>query len=152
MLKKLINNTLGSSMIRNVTKISSGTLLGQMVSIITLPIFTRLYGATIIGYWTLFTSVSTIVNTFSDLGLSNSIMMENEGEKSERLFSVITTLVLFISMIVGALYFVIYWLNPDDSGIHPAFYAIVLTLLIFTQQQIGLCYNWLNKKKNITFS
>ena len=134
MLKKLINNTLGSSMIRNVTKISSGTLLGQMVSIITLPIFTRLYGATIIGYWTLFTSVSTIVNTFSDLGLSNSIMMENEGEKSERLFSVITTLVLFISMIVGALYFVIYWLNPDDSGIHPAFYAIVLTLLIFTQQ------------------
>ena len=128
MLKKLINSTLGSSMIRNVTKISSGTLLGQMVSIITLPIFTRLYGATIIGYWTLFTSVSTIVNTFSDLGLSNSIMMENEGEKSERLFSVITTLVLFISMIVGALYFVIYWLNPDDSGIHPAFYAIVLTL------------------------
>lgn len=147
MLKKLINNTFGSSMIRNVTKISSGTLLGQMVSIITLPIFTRLYGATIIGYWTLFTSVSTIVNTFSDLGLSNSIMMENEGEKSERLFSVITTLVLFISMIVGALYFVIYWLNPDDSGIHPAFYAIVLTLLIFTQQQISLCYNWLNKKK-----
>lgn len=147
MLKKLVNNILGSSMIRNVTKISSGTLFGQMISIVTLPIYTRLYGATIIGYWTLFTSVATIVNTFSDLGLSNSIMMEEEGEKSEKLFSVITTISFFISLIVGCLYFIAYWTHPDESGIHPAFYAIVLTILIFTQQQINLCYNWLNKKK-----
>ena len=89
MLKEKIQTLMKSQMLRNVTKISSGTILGQAISIVTLPIFTRLYGATVIGYWTLFTSVAVIVNAFSDLGLSNAIMMDDEGEQSEKLFSVI---------------------------------------------------------------
>ena len=147
MLKEKIQTLMKSQMLRNVTKISSGTMLGQAISIVTLPIFTRLYGATVIGYWTLFTSVAVIVNAFSDLGLSNAIMMDDEGEQSEKLFSVITTISFIISLIVGAGYFVIKSVTPDPSGLHPLFYSIVLFVLIFTQQQVNVCYNWLNKKK-----
>lgn len=147
MLKEKIQTMMKSQMLRNVTKISSGTILGQAISIVTLPIFTRLYGATVIGYWTLFTSVAVIVNAFSDLGLSNAIMMDDEGEQSEKLFSVITTISFIISLIVGVGYFVIKSVTPDPSGLHPLFYSIVLFVLIFTQQQVNVCYNWLNKKK-----
>ena len=147
MLKEKIQTLMKSQMLRNVTKISSGTILGQALSIVTLPIFTRLYGATVIGYWTLFTSVAVIVNAFSDLGLSNAIMMDDEGEQSEKLFSVITTISFIISLIVGVGYFVIKSVTPDPSGLHPLFYSIVLFVLIFTQQQVNVCYNWLNKKK-----
>lgn len=147
MLKEKIQTLMKSQMLRNVTKISSGTILGQAISIVTLPIFTRLYGATVIGYWTLFTSVAVIVNAFSDLGLSNAIMMDDEGEQSEKLFSVITTISFIISLIVGVGYLVIKSVTPDPSGIHPLFYSIVLFVLIFTQQQVNICYNWLNKKK-----
>lgn len=147
MLKEKIQTLMKSQMLRNVTKISSGTILGQAISIVTLPIFTRLYGATVIGYWTLFTSVAVIVNAFSDLGLSNAIMMDDEGEQSEKLFSVITTISFIISLIVGIGYFVIKSVTPDPSGLHPLFYSIVLFVLIFTQQQVNVCYNWLNKKK-----
>lgn len=147
MLKEKIQTLMKSQMLRNVTKISSGTILGQAISIVTLPIFTRLYGATVIGYWTLFTSVAVIVNAFSDLGLSNAIMMDDEGEQSEKLFSVITTISFIISLIVGVGYFVIKSVTPDPSGLHPLFYSIVLFVLIFTQQQVNVCYNWLNKKK-----
>lgn len=147
MLKEKIQTLMKSQMLRNVTKISSGTMLGQAISIVTLPIFTRLYGATVIGYWTLFTSVAVIVNAFSDLGLSNAIMMDDEGEQSEKLFSVITTISFIISLIVGVGYFGIKSVTPDPSGLHPLFYSIVLFVLIFTQQQVNVCYNWLNKKK-----
>lgn len=147
MLKEKIQTLMKSQMLRNVTKISSGTMLGQAISVVTLPIFTRLYGAKVIGYWTLFTSVAIIVNAFSDLGLSNAIMMDDEGEQSEKLFSVITTISFIISLIVGVGYFVIKSVTPDPSGLHPLFYSVVLFVLIFTQQQVNVCYNWLNKKK-----
>ena len=68
-LGKVKNKFSTSPMLKNITKISSGTLLGQLVSLVTLPIFTRIYGATVIGYWTLFTSVAFIVNSFSDFFL-----------------------------------------------------------------------------------
>lgn len=144
-LGKVKNKFSTSPMLKNITKISSGTLLGQLVSLVTLPIFTRIYGATVIGYWTLFTSVAFIVNSFSDLGMTQAIMVEDDEKKRKELFSVITTLCLVLSIIVGAIFFVYYTVVPSNSGISPLFYAVVLTVLIFTQQQTQLCYTWLNK-------
>ena len=144
-LGKVKNKFSTSPMLKNIAKISSGTLLGQLVSFVTLPIFTRIYGATVIGYWTLFTSVAFIVNSFSDLGMTQAIMVEEDEEKRKELFSVITTLGLVLSIIVSAIFFVYYTVVPSDSGISPWCYAVVLAVLIFTQQQIQVSYSWLNK-------
>lgn len=145
-INKILQKFQSSSMLKNVTKISSGTMMGQLISFITLPIFTRIYGAEVIGNWTLFNSVAIIVNSFSDLGLSNAIMVEADEKESEKLFSVISTLVLVISIIVGGIYYIYYIVFPDKTSISPIFYVIVLTILIFTQQQTQLSYSWLNKK------
>ena len=133
-------------MLKNITKISSGTLIGQMISFVTLPIFTRIYGATIIGNWTMFNSVATIVNSFSDLGLSNAIMVEENESDSKNLFSIITTLGVLFSVLIGFGSYLYYSKFQNLTEISPLFYAIVLAVLIFSQQQIQLCYSWLNKR------
>lgn len=44
-----------SKNLQNVMKISGGTILGQLISIVSLPIITRMYGAEVMGigpqYW-----------------------------------------------------------------------------------------------------
>ena len=144
--KRILKKFQTSSMLKNVTKISSGTMLGQLISFITLPIFTRIYGAAVIGNWTLFNSVAIIVNAFSDLGLLNAIMVEVDEHETKKLYSVISTFVLIISTVVGIVFFIYYSIYPNEAGINPCFYAIVLIVLIFTQQQVQLAYSWLNKK------
>lgn len=135
-----------SSGLKNIAKVSTGTILGQIISILVLPIYTRIYGASIIGDWTLFTSISVIVGTFSDLGLMNAIMIEKE-EKSVELYQVVTTIVLFFSVMASIAVGVYYYLFPHESGIAFWFFAIIVGLLIFTMQQINVCYAWLNRKK-----
>lgn len=136
-----------SDMMRNVVKISSGTMIGQLVSILTLPIYTRIFGASIIGDWALFTSVATIINTFSDLGLSNAIMIEENEEETQKLFSITTTIVFSVSLLVGVFYLIYYRIFPSPSSITWWFYAIFIFVLTFTQQQVNLSYSWLNRQK-----
>ncbi|OPZ91730.1 MAG: colanic acid exporter [Firmicutes bacterium ADurb.Bin419] len=136
-----------SSMLNNVLKISSGTMLGQIISIATLPIFARIFGAEVIGDWSLFTSVTIIVNTFSDLGLSNAVMIEETEDDTKKLFSIITTLVMMFSLFIGCSFFVFYSFVPSEVGISATFYGVFIAILVFTQQQIQLSYSWLNRKK-----
>ena len=103
MKKRLISEN-----IKNIGKISSGTLVGQVISIISIPIITRLYGAEIIGYWALFNSIAMVVNSFSDLGLTNAIMIKDSEEKSHQVYKVVTTVNLFISLIATIFISIIY--------------------------------------------
>ena len=48
-LRGLVERLKASDMFKNVMRISSGTLLGQLILIATTPVMTRLYGAAIIG-------------------------------------------------------------------------------------------------------
>ena len=70
---KLTNNK------KSVAKISTGTIAGQIISVITLPIITRIYGAEILGLWALMNSITLIINSFSDLGLTNSLMIQSDA-------------------------------------------------------------------------
>lgn len=131
---------------KNVAKISSGTMAGQIISMVTLPIFTRVYGAEVIGNWAVFNSVATIVNSFSDMGLSNAIMIEEDEDGARRVYEVISTIVLIISLISGIAAFVFYTLYPEESGISTLFIAVTITVLIITSQQSQVCYTWLNRE------
>lgn len=130
---------------KNVAKISLGTILGQVLSIITLPIITKIYGPGIIGLWTLFNSVSIIVNSFSDLGMSHSVMIANEKDVT-RLYKVITTFVAFIALISASLFTVYYsFFTEVDLNLFFLFFYILFS--IFTTKQIELNYIMLNRNK-----
>lgn len=148
---------------KNVARISMGTLIGQCISFVSIPILTRIYGAEIIGIWTLFYSMSTIINSFSDLGLTNSIMLEGDESNLEKVYKVITTIVIFISIISGIIV-AIYYYFMKSINLNVIFIAFFISIAAFTLQQIQICYTWLNRKReysvlmknpiinNVTFS
>lgn len=98
---------------RNVAKISGGTLLGQCISFITIPIFTRIYGAEIIGLWAFLHSITSIIGSFSDLGLTNAIMIGEDNEV-EKTYKVITSIATIISILTGIFVTLYYTLIEAD--------------------------------------
>ena len=100
MLNYFINKLNLSTNKKNVAKISMGTIIGQIISVITLPIVTRLYDANILGLWALMNSIILIINSFSDLGLSNSLMVQKDAEV-EQSYRVISTVSFLFSTAAG---------------------------------------------------
>ncbi len=135
-----------SSGMKNVAKISSGTIAGQMISFFTLPIIARIYGAEVCGQWTLFNSIATIINSFSDLGLTNAIMIEEDEDSSLRLYTVLSTIVMGVGIIAGLVTIIYYSVLPKDTGVSYLFIGLLITILVFTHQQTQICYTWLNKQ------
>lgn len=136
-----------SNKMKNVMKISSGTMGGQLISFITLPIIARMYGATIMGNWTTLNSIAIIINSFSDIGLINVIMVEKDEEKMADIYKMITTMVMFFSVLSGMGAILYYSLIPNSMGINTIFLGITLAILVFTLQQTQICYTWLNRKE-----
>lgn len=131
---------------KNIAKITSGTLAGQLISIITLPIIARIYGVEVLGMWALLSSISMIINSFSDLGMTNAIMTEDE-KYIEGTFKVITTLVFIISILGAAGITFYYTLISESSEVNSLFLFIFATATIFITKQIQTCYTWLNRKE-----
>lgn len=142
-IKRKINLSEGK---KNVARISFGTLIGQGISFITLPIFTRMYGAEIIGIWTLFQSIAAIVNSFSDLGLTNSIMIGKDSNRTIKVYKVISTLGLMFSILTGIVLFLYYTIRPNPDNLNVVFIGLFILVAVFTLQQIQVCYTWLNRK------
>ncbi|MDE5600357.1 MAG: oligosaccharide flippase family protein, partial [Oscillospiraceae bacterium] len=146
-MKKFIQKLKNSTFFKNTLKISSGALFGQIITFLTFPILTRIYGDSIIGEWTFLTTVSYIVNSFSDIGLINAMMMEKDDENMQQTYKVITSCVFFISLFASMIFYIyIYFISPGFISLNPLFTAIYLFLSIFTLQQIQTCYTWLNRK------
>lgn len=128
---------------KNVLKISSGTLAGQLINILTLPIITSIYGSDIIGQWALIQSLAVVINSFSDLGLMNSLMIESEEELLKS-YRVTSTIVVFISTMISFLYF-LYDIFKNGLSISSLLFSIMLMVIIITEQRIQIDYTWLNR-------
>lgn len=131
---------------KNIAKISAGTLMGQGITIVTLPIISRIYGAEIIGVWSLLNAIAIVIMSFSDLGLTNAIMVEDE-DKNEQTYKVVTTVVAFISIISSLVITLYYSIFAKFNYINVGFMFVYLVVIVFTTQQIQVCYTWLNRKK-----
>lgn len=134
-----------SGRLKSVAKISSGTIIGQLVSILTLPVVTRLYGAEIIGSWTAIYAIASIVVYCCDLGLSQALMIESD-DQVEKLYQMISTLSLLIcvpAFLISVGYYLLNGHNFGDSLIYAGF-AI---LYAYTLRQVQTCYTWLNRDK-----
>lgn len=146
MFEKIKSRINLSSQKKNVFKISFGTLVGQGVTFITLPILTRMYGATAIGVFTVFTSIANIILSFSDLGLTNAIMVEEDDEVVLKIYKVVSTIVMILSIISGVFCTIYYSIRPEENGMDSLFIGIFIIVAAFTLQQIQTCYTWLNRK------
>lgn len=134
-----------SESLKNVTKISGGTAVGQIITIITLPFITRMYGAEIIGVWTVVTAFSNIVTNVCDLGLSNSLMMCDDG-MIPKWYSLIVKLSCVISLFCGILVFLYQLVIGSDMP-----YALTISsfsaLYAFLLRWVNVCSVILNRNK-----
>lgn len=130
---------------KNVLKISSGTIMGQVISMIMVPIMTRIYGATIIGVWTIFDSIAKIGYSISDLALTNALMVENDEDEVLTIYQVVSTISLLISILTGILSIPYFLITGFPDGINKVFIIIYIICAVFTLQQVQICYTWLNR-------
>ena len=142
---KMIDKLKKSKSMIDVAKIASGTMIGQVISFIAVPIYTRMYGASILGTWTIINSIATVITSFSDFGLKNALMIEKE-EDTERLYTAITTLTALIATITGIVSGFYYAYIDTSLHMHPAVAGFMIGLISFLTPQTQTCYTWLNKQ------
>lgn len=141
-----ICNRLGvSARMKNIAQISAGTMFGQCISIVTLPIFTRLYGASIIGQWSLIASYATIINAFSDLGLSNAVMVEKNENKVHEVYRVTSTITLMLDFAAGIVILIYCLMGRHSGSLNPLEFTALVIIYAFMIQQMQICYSWLNR-------
>ena len=135
-----------SGNMKNVAKISSGTVLGQLISILTLPLITRIYGASILGVWTTIYAIANLINMVSDLGMTQSVMICKE-ENAPKTLGVLLLLTGSISLLAAPVvgiycYFVI------GYGWGQTLTVILFAVLYGLSLQLSqVCYTWLNRNK-----
>lgn len=135
-----------SGKMKAVAKISSGTIIGQIVSVVSLPIITRIYGAEVIGTWTAVNALAFILVYIVDLGLSQAIMIADDDEV-EDLYCVVTTIsavLCIVSFFVSIGYF---FIATDYAFIDVVINSLFVVGYTFTFRQVQTCYVWLNREK-----
>lgn len=131
---------------KNIFKLSSGTIFGQGIYLVTLPLITRIFGAEIIGILTFLIAIAAIIRSISDLGLTNSLMIGNQ-KNLILTYRVISTINLLLS-ILSALLISIYLNKIHEYDINIIFLFITILIIIYTDQQIQVSYTWLNRMKH----
>jgi|GEM_PF-868335 len=146
-IKGIIEKAKKSKTFQNIARISFGTLAGQAINLLSLPVFSRMYGPVVTGQWAFLNSISLLINTVSDFGLKQSLMIETDEEKMKQTYRVTTTLSFFVSILSSLIAFGYYtFISPDSVNIVGWFAALFVFSAVFTLQQTQICYTWLNRK------
>lgn len=144
---KMIKKLKMSDSLKNVAKISGGTVAGQAISILTLPIITRIYGAEVMGIWATILSVALILQAVSDWGMTSSLMIEEDEEQVITYYAIITTLSLATSLIAAILIYPFFVFVKGYTVSNSIIYTFLTVIYAFTVKQVNTSYMLLNRKK-----
>lgn len=72
---------------KSVLKVGSGNLIGQSISVITVPILSRIYDSIAYADYALLTSTATIVINIATLGLTSAIMNPEKEEEAKKILT-----------------------------------------------------------------
>ncbi|WP_432364264.1 lipopolysaccharide biosynthesis protein [Lacticaseibacillus paracasei] len=136
-----------SNNIKNALRISGGTIAGQLIAIVSLPLITRLYGASRMGIWATILSVGMLIQTFCDLGLESSIMVEKDRDYAAKLYTIVTMLGGGISLLMLVIVFPCFLLIQRTTIIDALILSILAVTYGFSLKQVNICYTWLNREK-----
>ena len=146
-MKRILNKFFSNRIIINIIKMLSGTMMGQLISILTVPITSRIYGAELYGDLAVFTSMSSICTSFLGFGLASAIMVEKTDYEAMQTYKIAINLTN-VAVILIAMIAVI--LSPFIQFIKSSLpYVGMIGLVAFyviTTNQINMLYAWLNRK------
>lgn len=136
-----------SNFITNVLKLVSGSVTAQILSILLIPIITRIYNPDDFGIFQLFMSISGILVIVSTFSYQLAIMLPKTEEDAANVTSLCAVLVTFISLLTGAIVLLVPW-NIDDIFKTPGIsvYLPLLPLIIFLNGMFFVQNFWLSRK------
>lgn len=99
------------------------------------------------GEWAGLVAVSAVINSFSDLGLTNAIMSEEDERIVQKIYRTTSTVVLLFSVLSGIVYLGYQSLfNKNLRIMETLSFTVLLVIYIWTSQQIQMCYTWINRQ------
>ena len=98
---KYIRRVLKSEFIKSVFSIGSGNLIAQLISLVTVPILTRVYSNEAYGTYGVIASTVAIIVSFATLGLSSAIMAPKDDAESKKVLLTGICLQGVITVIIG---------------------------------------------------
>ncbi|WP_213609033.1 oligosaccharide flippase family protein [Pseudoalteromonas sp.] len=144
MLKKL--NT--SQFIRNVVVVASGAAGAQMITMLFMPLITRLYGAEAFGLLGVFTAVLAVISPVAALAYPIAIVLPKVDDDARS----IAKLSLLIASVVSIITFIVIFLTKEPlitlfnlQAISS--YLLLLPIALFFAATQQIMQQWLIRKK-----
>lgn len=120
----------GDSITKGFTKVLAGSLVGQMVSFLALPVLSRIYSPTDYGTFTLIMSIAGVIIPVAVLGMDQAVVQPNVDREVRAQVAL-----GFIGLtLVSVLCFAGYWIYlSQNSGqvLVGSFYSFVLAILVW---------------------
>src|SRR5690606_22064301 len=99
-------NIFKSKILRSVLVIITGTLGGQVIGFLLIPIITRLYGPELYGVWGVFISLVSMLTPLITLSYSNAVVLpKDEGEATS-----LMQVSIFIASLFSIILFIVFFL------------------------------------------
>ena len=95
--EKHSDNSKKESFAFDVLTLAGGTTFAQIITILSVPVLTRLYGPQDFGVWTLYISITSIISVIACLRYEYSIMLPESDEEAVNLLGLSFLAVVFVS-------------------------------------------------------
>src|SRR5690554_5233805 len=95
----MIRKLTSSSLVRNASKLASGTIVAQIIAFITIPILTRLYSQEAFGLLAAFSAVVGFVSSFATLKYDTALVLPKEDRDAYTLLKLSNIVTLIITII-----------------------------------------------------
>lgn len=136
-----------SEFLKNVIKLTSSTVVTQIISILFIPIIYRIYSPDDFGIFQLIVSISSIIAGISCLSYYLSIMLPKEDEESANLFVLCILLIFLTSIISGFIFFFFSdWISTILKAPRISNYLIFLPIIIFFTGLFSPLNYWLSRR------
>lgn len=136
-----------SPFVRNVSKLTGGTAIAQLISLVTAPVLYRMYSKEFYGTLGVFMAIAGVLGAVSSMQYIQAVIIEKEDHDAMQamwLVRIINMSLTFISLIVVFFYgdIISAWLHNELL----ADWIILLPVSIFFSGQNELFRIWANRK------
>lgn len=148
MIRKYIKKIKETDLIKNIAILASGAVIGYMINMLLLPIVGRIYTPSQLGEYDLVISIGSILVTFVCLALMIAIMVPEKDETAVRICKIINWTTIFCSaMFVLTAFLISPFYKFFDISIDYKTGCVLLAVYVWTYNQQGLYYAFVNRKK-----
>lgn len=137
-----------SPFVKNILKLSSGSLVAQMIGLLTMPIVTRYFDPTAFGLLGVFTAIVGVAGVNASLRYEFAIMLPDKDEEAANVFVLSAAILVMFSLV--SLLIVLLAKEPILTmlGVEPLGNLLYFVpLMIFISGGLRILQKWYSRKK-----